>query len=200
MKLSKGTTVVVATDDAQKMGEIQDILGPYGIKLVSALDLNLKIPPETGITFEENALLKSQFCAAQSNLPALSDNSGLCVRALGGHPGVATARWAGQQRDYTHAMKKLYDEINTTEGHPDKRAFFECCIALTFPDKKSFTFTGRVEGEITWPGRGNNNLGLDPIFLPIGHSRTFGEMTLQEKTAISHRRQAFKKLIETCIL
>ncbi len=199
MRLSKGMTIVVATDDFKKMGEIKELLDPYGLNLVTAMEMNLTLPAETGVTFEENALVKAQYCAAQTNLPALSDNSGLCVRALGGQPGVFTARWAGQQQDYQHAIKKLYEELNSLGERPDRRAHFECCIALSFPNGKSFTFVGKVEGELVWPPRGNNNLGLDSIFQPIGHHKTFAEMSLKEKSAISHRQQAFKKLVNACV-
>jgi XTP/dITP diphosphohydrolase len=137
--------------------------------------------------------------AHASKLPALADDSGLSVRALGGQPGVFTARWAGPQKDYAHAMKKIHDELDRMDGHPDRRASFVCCLALSSPEGEVQTFEDKVEGELVWPIRGDNNMGFDPMFVPVGFRKTFGEMTLDEKQRISHRKQAFLKFAEHCV-
>lgn len=200
MKLKRGDTIVLATKNKNKIKELLNLLNPYGLNILTLEELDLAEPPEIGMTFKDNALLKAQACADLSDLPSLADDSGLSVRALGGQPGIFTARWAGPSRDYEHAMKKINDEILALDSHPDRRASFISHIALCFPGKRgSFSFEGKVDGELIWPARGIQNMGFDPIFVPNGHKKTFAEMTLEEKQSISHRKIAIQKLIEICI-
>jgi XTP/dITP diphosphohydrolase len=199
LKLSRGQKIVLATSNPDKIKELRDLLAPYDIKTVTLGELGLKDAEESGASFQANAALKAKAVALASKLPALADDSGLSVRALGGQPGVFTARWAGPQKDYGHAMKKIQDELDRMEGHPDRRASFVCCLALSSPEGEVQTFEEKVDGELVWPIRGTNNMGFDPMFVPTGHRKTFGEMTLDEKQRISHRRQAFLKFVGDCI-
>ncbi|MEI8320640.1 MAG: RdgB/HAM1 family non-canonical purine NTP pyrophosphatase [Alphaproteobacteria bacterium] len=200
MKLSKGLTIALATRNEGKILELKDLFASYGIKALSLKELNILEPEETGVSFEENALIKARHCAQHSKLPSVADDSGLCIRALGGQPGVFTARWAGPNKDYSHAMNKIYEEVISVESRPDKRASFVCYLALTFPDQEnSLVFDGKVEGELSWPPKGTNNLGFDPIFKPIGYDKTFAEMSLSEKQLISHRSEAFKNLAKSVL-
>ncbi|MFN7662327.1 MAG: RdgB/HAM1 family non-canonical purine NTP pyrophosphatase [Alphaproteobacteria bacterium] len=200
MKLRRNDTLVLATKNTGKIAEFTELLKPYGFKILTLDDLNLPEPNEIGLTFKDNALLKAQSCAAAARLPALADDSGLSVKALGGQPGIYTSRWAGPSKDYQHAMKKINDELLAIDSHPDRRASFVCHIALCFPGQPGcFSFEGRVDGELVWPTRGHSNMGFDPIFMPEGYQKTFAEMLPEEKHTMSHRRQAFQKLIETCI-
>ncbi len=200
MKLRRGDTVVIATKNDGKIVEFTNLLNPYGFRVLTLKDLDLPEPEEIGLTFKDNALLKAQACADASKFPSLADDSGLSVRALGGQPGIFTSRWAGPAKDYHHAMQKINDEILAIDSHPDRRASFICYIALCFPGRRgSFSFEGKIDGELVWPFRGASNMGFDPIFMPHGHRKTFAEMSLEEKQAISHRPRAFQKLLETCI-
>ncbi len=199
LKLSRGQKIVLATSNLEKIKELKDLLAPYDIKAVTLAELGLKETEETGSSFVDNATLKARACAEATKLPALADDSGLSVRALGGQPGVFTARWAGPKKDYVHAMKKIEDELARMEGHPDRRASFVCCLALSSPEGEVRTFEEKVDGELVWPIRGTNNMGFDPMFMPLGYRKTFGEMTLEEKQRISHRRQAFLKFVGDCI-
>ncbi|MDC0348948.1 RdgB/HAM1 family non-canonical purine NTP pyrophosphatase [Alphaproteobacteria bacterium] len=200
MRLKRGDTLVLATKNEGKIKELKNLLHPYDLKILTLQDLSLPEIEETGMTFKENALIKAQTCADLSGFPSLSDDSGLSVRALGGQPGVFTNRWAGPSKDYFHAMQKINDEISTIDGHPDKRAAFICHLAFCLPKTKMFfSFEGKIEGELVWPVRGSKNMGFDPMFIPQGHKKTFGEMSLEEKQSNSHRHQAFQKFIETCI-
>ena len=198
-KLSRGQKIVLATSNPDKIKELRDLLAPYDIKTVTLGELGFKNIEESGASFEANAILKAKAVARAAKLPALADDSGLSVRALGGQPGVFTARWAGPQKDYAHAMKKIQDELDRMDGHPDRRASFVCCLALSSPEGEVQTFEDKVDGELIWPIRGDNNMGFDPMFVPAGHRKTFGEMTLDEKQRISHRKQAFLKFVENCV-
>ena len=200
MRLRRGDTLVLATKNEHKVNEFSNLLKPYGLRILTLTELGLAEPEEIGLTFKDNALLKAQSCAELSNLPALADDSGLSVRALGGQPGIFTARWAGPTKDYQHAMKKINDEILALDSHPDRRASFICHVALCFPQKRgSFSFEGKIDGELVWPARGTQNMGFDPIFMPDGHTRTFAEMSLEEKQSISHRKIAVQKFLEICV-
>ena len=187
--------LVVASHNPGKVREIFDLLKPHGFSLISAADLNLPEPIETGTTFTENARLKALAAATGANLPAVADDSGLVVPALGGAPGIYSARWAGPGKDFKPAMKKVMDKL----GKKDRSAYFFCALAIAWPDRHVEVFEGRVEGILTWPIRGDKGFGYDPIFVPKGHDMTFGEMEPVKKHAISHRANAFKKFIAACL-
>lgn len=189
------TRLVIASHNAGKVREIADLLAPYSVEVVSAWKLGLDEPEETGETFRENAELKARAAALASGLPSLADDSGLAVTALGGDPGIRSARWAGPSRDFAHAMERVEREIGDTE---DRRAQFVCALSLCWPDGHCETFEGRVEGVMVWPPRGDRGFGYDPAFLPDGSALTFGEMAPEAKHAISHRAHAFRQLIAAC--
>ncbi|CAA7614126.1 Non-canonical purine NTP pyrophosphatase [Candidatus Terasakiella magnetica] len=191
----EGGKLVIASHNAGKVREIGDLLAPFGVAVVSAAGLGLAEPDETGDTFVENAELKARAAAAASGLPALADDSGLAVDALCGAPGIYSARWAGPAKDFDHAMAKVHAEIG---DDPNRRARFICALSLAWPDGACETFEGVVEGDIVWPPRGGNGFGYDPIFLPLDGSQTFGEMDAPAKHAISHRADAFRKLVAGC--
>jgi XTP/dITP diphosphohydrolase len=201
MRLKPGP-IVVASHNKGKIREIVDLLGPFGFEVTSAAVLGLAEPEETGATFEANAALKARAAADASGLPALADDSGLAVDALNGEPGIFSARWAGSAKDFSVAMQRLEDALqkaraNTAER---RRAHFVSALALAVPNGPVETFTGRVDGTLVWPPRGDKGFGYDPIFVPDGHDRTFGEMTAEEKhgwrpgqaDALSHRARAFR--------
>ncbi len=199
-KLTPGK-LVIASHNAGKVREIRALLEPYGIDPVSAGDLGLPEPAETGTSFAENALLKAHASAAASGLPALADDSGLCVDALGGRPGVYTADWAERQafegppgRDWYLAMGKVEGLLTEQGPDVDRGACFVCTLALAWPDGHAEVFEGRAEGRLTWPPRGTLGFGYDPVFVPLGQTLTYAEIDPAEKHAISHRADAFAKL------
>ncbi len=192
-----GRQLVVASHNPGKAREIADLLAPYGIDIVSAAALNLPEPEETGTTFVANAALKARAAAAAAGLPALADDSGLVVDALGGAPGIYSARWAGPMKDFAVAMKRVEDELQA-KGAADRSAHFTAALALCWPDDHCETFEGRVDGTLVWPPRGDRGFGYDPIFVPDGHRQTFGEMEPSAKHAISHRADAFRQLTAAC--
>jgi XTP/dITP diphosphohydrolase len=185
--------IVVASHNEGKVREIGELLGPLGIKPISAGSLGLPEPEETGATFADNALIKSRAAAQASGLPSLADDSGLEVFALGGAPGVVSARWAGPNKDFNAAMARVQRELGEAK---DRGARFVCVLALTRPGGEEIVCEGEVRGEIVWPPRGKNGFGYDPIFVPEGGTQTFGEMAPEAKHAISHRARAFAQLIE----
>ncbi|HLN24239.1 MAG TPA: RdgB/HAM1 family non-canonical purine NTP pyrophosphatase [Patescibacteria group bacterium] len=191
----EGGKLVIASHNPGKVREIGELLAPFGAKVVSAGELGLDEPEETGVTFAENAELKARAAALASGLPALADDSGLAVDALLGAPGIFSARWAGPSKDFGHAMHKLQSEIG---DNPDRRAQFVCALSLAWPDGHVETFEGIVHGTLVWPLRGAHGFGYDPMFLPKDRSETFGEMTPAAKHAISHRADAFRKLVDAC--
>ncbi|KXF78885.1 non-canonical purine NTP pyrophosphatase [Paramesorhizobium deserti] len=203
-KLEKGR-LIVATHNKGKLREIDDLIGPFGFEIQSAAALGLPEPDETGTTFEENAAIKALAAAKATGLPALSDDSGLAVDALGGAPGVYTANWAelpDGTRDFLHGMRKVEDALQEKGAlTAEKRgARFVSVICIAWPDGHTDFYRGEVEGGIVWPPRGERGFGYDPIFLPDGHQRTFGEMEAEEKhgwkpgmdEALSHRARAFR--------
>ena len=200
-KLAPGTKLVLASHNPGKLREIRELLAPYRVEVISAGDLGLPEPEETETTFAGNARLKSVAAAIGSSLPALSDDSGLEVAALGGAPGIYSARWAGPSKDYALAMRKV--ELALAEAGavtPDwRRANFISVLSLAWPDGTSDEFEGKVFGTLVWPPRGANGFGYDPMFLADGHTETFGETTPEAKHAISHRAVAFAKFIEACL-
>lgn len=201
-KLSPGK-LVIASHNSGKVREIRALLAPFGIEPVSAGELGLPEPEETGTTFAENALLKALASAQGSNLPALADDSGLCVAALCGAPGVYTADWAEKQwfeggpgRDWYMAMGKVEGKLAELGPGADRSAYFICTLALAWPDGHTEVFEGRVHGSLAWPPRGTLGFGYDPVFVPTGRTQTFAELEPAEKHAMSHRADAFQKLVE----
>ncbi len=190
-----GSKLVIASHNKGKVREIGDLLEPFGVETVSAGDLGLPEPVEDGLTFIANAEIKALAAAKASGLPALADDSGLEVKALGGEPGIYSARWAGPTKDFTLAMAAVVDKLGEAD---DKAANFTCALTLAWPDGHMESFEGKVFGEITWPMRGNKGFGYDPIFVPEGFDTTFAEMEPAAKHAMSHRAIAFKHLIDAC--
>ena len=194
--------LVIATHNAGKLREISALLAPYGVECLSAGDLGLPEPEETGTTFAENALIKARAAAGAAALPALADDSGLCVDALGGRPGVYTADWAERQwfegepgRDWYMAMGKVEGMLCAAGADVDRSARFVCTLAIAWPDGASAVYEGKVEGHLTWPPRGTMGFGYDPVFVPHGGALTFAELDPAEKHRISHRADAFAKLV-----
>lgn len=188
--------LVIATHNAGKLREIAALLAPLGIETVGAGALGLPEPEETGETFEANAELKARAAATASGLPALADDSGLVVPALGGAPGIYSARWAGPAKDFAHAMRRVEDGL---AGKADRRAHFVAVLSLAWPDGHVETFRGEAHGRLVWPPRGIHGFGYDPIFVHDGHTLTYGEMDPDEKHRISHRAVAFAKLLGACL-
>jgi XTP/dITP diphosphohydrolase len=203
--------LVIASHNEGKVREIRELLGPYGIEPISAAELDLPEPDEIGVDFIENADLKARQAADLSGLPALADDSGLCVEALGGRPGIFSARWAcanpsvppegdaGEiqgERDFGLAMRRVWQELEALGPEASRNAHFTCALALVWPDGQAEWFEGRVDGTLVWPPRGENGFGYDPMFVPNGRDQTFGELDPTEKHSISHRADAFRKLVE----
>lgn len=200
-KLGSGK-LVIATHNAGKLKEISALLARYGLECVSAGALGLPEPAETGTTFVENALIKARAAAEKSGLPALADDSGLSVAALGGRPGVYTADWAERQwfegepgRDWYMAMGKVEGMLQARGPETPREAWFSCVLALAWPEGEQAVYEGRADGTLTWPPRGTRGFGYDPVFVPQGHDLTFGELDPEEKHRISHRAYAFAKLV-----
>jgi len=197
-KLKPGK-LVIASHNQGKVREILEMLAPYGIEPVSAADLDLPEPEETGTTFLANAELKALQAADLTGLPALADDSGLCVDALHGRPGIFSARWAEDpqgNRDWMRAMERVWREVEATEPDGAPAAHFVCSLAIAWPnDGQAETFDGRVDGTLVWPPRGSRGFGYDPMFVPVGYEQTFGELDPELKHSISHRADAFRKLI-----
>ena len=196
MRLFDGDTLLVATHNAGKLEEIGDLVSDFGISVVGAAEKGLPEPEETGTTFVENARIKAHAAAQATGLPALSDDSGIVVDGLDGAPGVYTADWAetGNGRDFEMAMTRTYRELVERNAPQPWTARFCCTFVLAWPDGHDEVFAGTAEGTLTWPMRGEQGHGYDPIFIPTGYSQTFGEMDRWEKNRISHRADAFDKL------
>jgi XTP/dITP diphosphohydrolase len=200
--------LVIATHNAGKLKEMRELLAPYGVSAESASELGLAEPEETGTTFRDNARIKALAAATTAKLPAFADDSGLAVDALNGAPGIHSARWAGEPRDFSHAMQKVEDELlargATTASQ--RTAHFVSALCVAWPDGHLEEFEARVDGTLIWPPRGTAGFGYDPAFQPDGYTRTFGEMTSIEKhglpplgLGLSHRARAFVKLAEICL-
>lgn len=196
MRKFHGQELLIATHNKGKAREIAELLGPYVPHFVTAGDLNLPEPEETGATFAENAALKARVAALESGKIALADDSGLAVNALNGDPGIYSARWGGPQKDFNLAIEKVHHAL---EGKADRSASFVCVLALGWPDGHTEVFEGYVHGQITWPMRGEKGFGYDPIFIPDGYAQTFAEMGMQEKQKISHRGRAFDLLVQLAL-
>ncbi len=193
-RIFKGDKIVVASHNPGKVREIGELLSPFQINPISAGQLNLPEPVETGLTFIENAKLKAYASAKGSNLPALADDSGLVVPALNGDPGIYSARWAGPKKDFNLAMEKVRFEL----ADKDPSAYFVCALSLAWPDGHMETFEGKVDGTLKWPTRGDMGFGYDPIFYPHGFNISFAEMEPAKKHGMSHRANAFKLMLEAC--
>lgn len=195
-----GKTLVIASHNQGKIREIQDLLAPFAVQVIAG-NSDLPEPVEDADSFLGNAAIKSQFFAKAMQLPALSDDSGLIVPALDGAPGIYSARWAGPQKDFTLAMRKIFDALEkkgvAPEGQP---AYFVCALSLTWPDGHSEAFEGKVHGHLTFPPRGAKGFGYDPIFIPENHRVTFAEMEAAKKHTMSHRADAFRQLVEACFV
>jgi XTP/dITP diphosphohydrolase len=193
-RLERGSTLVIATHNPGKLREMQALLAPHAIEAVSAGELGLTEPEEDAPDFAGNARIKA-LAAASAGIPALADDSGFCVAALGGAPGVHSARWAGPGRDFRPAMQRVHDELGDAA---DRRAWFVSVLCLAWPDGETATFMCRVSGEVAWPPRGDKGFGYDPIFVPSGAAQTYGEMDAAVKHASSHRAQAMAQLLKAC--
>jgi XTP/dITP diphosphohydrolase len=200
--------LIIATHNPGKLAEMRELLAPYGIDAISAGELGLPEPDETGMSFRDNARIKAQAAAKAAKLPAFADDSGLVVDALGGEPGIYSARWAGPDKDFFRAMKMIDDKLRDRGATtPDQRkAHFVSALCVAWPDGHVEDFEARVDGTLVWPPRGEKGFGYDPMFLPDGHTRTFGEMSSEEKhglpprgLGLSHRARAFIMLAEACL-
>jgi XTP/dITP diphosphohydrolase len=200
--------LVIATHNSGKLAEMRDLLLPYAIAAVSAGELGLTEPRESGATFRANARRKAIFAAVSTGMPAFADDSGLAVEALAGEPGIRSARWAGRQKDFRRAMEMVEKRLLACGAHSpsQRKAHFVSALCVAWPDRHVEEFEATVDGTLVWPPRGHAGFGYDPMFLPDGHTRTFGEMSRQEKHALppagrglSHRARAFLKLAEACL-
>jgi XTP/dITP diphosphohydrolase len=199
--------LVIATHNTGKLAEMRELLAPYGVVAITASELGLPEPEETGPSFISNAVIKARAAAGSAKIPALADDSGLCVAALDDAPGINSARWAGTARDFGTAMKKVEEALRAATARPPFKAHFVSALALAFPDGEAQIFEGKVFGELVFPPRGGLGFGYDPIFLPEGFARTFGEMTVQDKQripadgspALSHRARAFQAFARACL-
>ncbi len=199
-KLEPGDRLVIASHNPGKVREIEILLMPFGVHAVSADTLGLPEPEETGKTFSDNAKLKALAAAQEAGLPALADDSGLEVTALDGAPGIYSARWAGPKKDFRIAMERVQRELQEkrAETNAQRQAHFTCVLCIGWPDGTAQFFEGKVFGHLIWPPRGGRGFGYDPIFVPEGHTNTFGEMDPDLKHSISHRAHAFEKFVKDC--
>jgi XTP/dITP diphosphohydrolase len=200
--------LVIATHNPGKLAEMRELLAPYGIDAISAGELGLAEPEETGMTFRDNARIKAETAAKACGLPAFADDSGLAVEALGGAPGIHSARWAGPDKNFARAMQSIEQKLRErgATAPEQRRAQFVSALCVAWPDGHTENFEGRVGGTLVWPPRGDKGFGYDPMFLPDGHTRTFGEMDGDEKhglpprgKGLSHRARAFLQLAEACL-
>ena len=200
--------LVIATHNPGKLAEMRELLMPFGVEAVSAAELGLHEPEESGGSFSENARIKARAAAAAAGLPAFADDSGLAVDALAGEPGIYSARWAGPDKDFRRAMQAVEDKLRAAGAHAPsaRRAHFVSALCVAWPDGHIEQFEAKVDGTLIWPPRGDQGFGYDPMFRPDGHTRTFGEMASEEKhglpprgRGLSHRARAFLKLAEACL-
>ena len=195
-KLQPGAKLVLASHNPGKLAELTDLLQPHEVTVLSAGTLGLPEPEETAPDFVGNARIKALAAARASRLPALADDSGFCVAALAGAPGIYSARWAGSAKDLAAAMARVNREMADTA---DRRAWFVAALCVAWPDDHTETFVGRIDGVATWPPRGDKGFGYDPMFIPNGSTETFGEMNVAEKHAVSHRARAFAQFLVACL-
>jgi len=190
------TKLLIASGNQGKVMEITSLLSGFNVSVLPATDFDIKEPEETGKTFKENAELKARHYGKAAGIPALADDSGLAVEALNGDPGIYSARWAGDEKNFNKAMQRIENEL---ADNANKKAKFVCALSLYWPDTdKIATFEGEVQGTLTFPAKGEEGFGYDPIFVPDGYKKTFAEIPRDEKQKISHRAKAFTKLIENC--
>ena len=189
--------LVIASHNKGKIREIKELLKPLNIKILSAQELQIIEPIEDGLTFEENALIKSKFVSKETGLPCISDDSGICFKDLNDEPGIYSARWAGEEKNFDLAMLKVHKAIKNITN-PNLKCNFVCSLSICWPDQFDVTVSGSVDGFFTWPPRGQNGFGYDPVFTPIGYKKTYGELEPMFKHSISHRSIAFDKLIDIC--
>ena len=194
IRIGAGQKLVIASHNQGKVVEIRALLEPFAVEVLGAAELGLPEPEETGDTFAANASIKAEAAAQQSGETALADDSGLCVAALDGQPGIYSARWAGPQKDFRIAMARIESELKIKAAH-DSRAWFVCALALAAPGQTTEIFEGRVFGNLTFPPRGSKGFGYDPVFVPEGFRQSFGEMEPAQKHAMSHRARAFAQLV-----
>ncbi len=197
MKVSKLLkNIVIASHNSGKVSEIKSLLKPMGYNIIPAKKLKINEPIENGLTFRENSLIKSRNAALKSRLPAIADDSGLCISSLDNEPGIYSARWAGKDKDFNIAMEKIEKKMAKYNcfNKPSRKAFFCCALSIYFPNNVSRVFEGKIYGHVQFPPKGKNGFGYDPIFVPKGYKKTFGEMNFHYKERISHRAIAFKKL------
>ena len=189
--------IVIASHNRGKIREIKNLLKPLKIDILSADNFNLQEPIEDGLSFEENALIKSSYVSKITGIPSLSDDSGICFSDLNNKPGVFSARWAGEDKNFSLAMAKINNEIQKVKK-PNYECFFVCALSLCWPDGSNITVSGKIHGKFSWPPKGNYGFGYDPIFRPLDYDKTFAEMLPELKHNISHRAIAFKKLVNLC--
>lgn len=191
-------SLVLASHNLGKIAELEALCAPLGVTVHSAQALSLPEPDEVGTTFGENAILKAEAACSSSGLWALADDSGLCVEALSGEPGIYSARWAGPDKDFGAAMAKIHKRLRALPSPAPlpHRAHFVCALALARPGERTHLFEGRADGTLVWPPRGTSGFGYDPIFQPLGEEKTFGEMAPNLKEALSHRTKAFALFLE----
>jgi XTP/dITP diphosphohydrolase len=187
--------LVIATHNKGKVREIADLLARFDLDLATAGDLGLPEPEETELTFQGNAILKAEAAMKASGLPCLADDSGLCVDGLNGYPGIYSARWAGEDKNFSNAMKRVQAGLASTD-QINRNARFVCVLALARPGDVTRVWEGIAEGEVIWPPRGDKGFGYDPMFVPKGETRTFGEMSMEEKLPLTHRYKAFTALVD----
>jgi XTP/dITP diphosphohydrolase len=195
-RLAGGTRLILASHNPGKLAEFADLLRPHDVAVVSAGALGLPEPPEDAPDFVGNARIKALAAAQASGLPALADDSGFCVATLNGAPGVHSARWGGAAKDFAAAMARVHHEMGDAA---DRRAWFVAALCLAWPDGHTETFVGRADGTATWPPRGDKGFGYDPMFVPCGGGKTFGEIDAAEKHTVSHRARAFAQLLVACL-
>ncbi len=194
-KLPRGGKLVLASHNQGKLAELTELLRPFNIEVVSAAALGLPEPDETSPDFAGNAQIKARAAATATSLPAFSDDSGFCAAALGGAPGPLSARWAGSDKDFAHAMALVHEKAGDSA---DRRAWFVAALCLAWPDGHTETYVGRVNGTMVWPPRGTHGFGYDPMFLPEGGAETFAEMPPDTKHGVSHRARAFAQVMKSC--
>ena len=193
----KDEKIIIASHNTGKIKEIRVMLKPLKVEVLSAIDFNLIEPIENGLSFEENAQIKSSYVSKNTGIASLSDDSGICFCDLNNEPGIYSARWAGDNKDFNLAMLKINDSIMKVEK-PSYDCFFICALSLSWPNGCNITVSGKINGKFSWPPKGNFGFGYDPIFKPLGYDDTFGEMDPEFKHSISHRALAFKKLKSLC--
>ena len=196
-RIFKDNKLVIGSHNKGKIKEIHELLEPLKIEILSSHDLKIEEPEENGTTFEENALIKSNFVSQQTGLPCISDDSGICFTDLKNEPGIYSARWAGKNKNFQSAMFKIYKAIKKIKN-PNYDCHFICSLSVCWPDGYDVTVSGRVDGKFSWPPKGDKGFGYDPIFKPLGYKKTFAQMNPKFKHSISHRSIAFEKLIKFC--